>query len=241
MSSWLESRNCVQCMIYSESRRKFNKLRLDAISILDYVICRQEHTSHVIFLMHFARLIVCILTAWLKTSQGSKVSQCAFHSIFMPSMMSCVWAFVGRSLFLSLVSLRLLPLSLPHSTCSWPGTPSSMSTPPRVKTTALTQNEEYVLPHGDIQSQAPRRLRPLRDSCNDLPGSIWRHRYGAFVLVWRGTRRWAYRKSAIFTNVHSGTRRTSEPETSLSLSWRKFVASSVLFRTHKNEKTRIRT
>ena len=26
--------------------------------------------------MHFARLIVCILTAWLKTSQGSKVSGC---------------------------------------------------------------------------------------------------------------------------------------------------------------------
>ena len=42
--------------------------------------------------------------------------------------------------------------SLPHSTCSLPGTPSSMSTPPRVKTTALTQDEEGVLPHSDIQS-----------------------------------------------------------------------------------------
>ena len=40
--------------------------------------------------MHFARLIVCMLTAWLKTSQGSKVSQCALHFMFMPSMMSCV-------------------------------------------------------------------------------------------------------------------------------------------------------
>ena len=29
---------CGQCLIYSESRRKFNKLRLDAISIPDYVI-----------------------------------------------------------------------------------------------------------------------------------------------------------------------------------------------------------
>ena len=29
---------CGQCLIYSESRRKFNKLRLDAISIQDYVI-----------------------------------------------------------------------------------------------------------------------------------------------------------------------------------------------------------
>ena len=34
--------------------------------------CVDRYTSHVIFLMHFARLIVCILTAWLKTSQGSK-------------------------------------------------------------------------------------------------------------------------------------------------------------------------
>ena len=42
MSSLFESRNCVlhlrKCLIYSESRRKFNKLRLNAISIPDYVI-----------------------------------------------------------------------------------------------------------------------------------------------------------------------------------------------------------
>ena len=36
-------------------------------------------------------------------------------------------------------------------------------------------------------------------------------------------------------------RRTSEPETNLSLSWRKFVASSVLLHTHKYGETRIRT
>ena len=75
------------------------------------------------------------------------------------------------------------------------------------------------------------QLRLLRDFCNDLPGWIWRHRYGAFVLVRCGTRRWDYRKSAIFTTVHSGATRTSEPEKSLSLSWRKFDDSSVLFRT----------
>ena len=33
--------------------------------------------------------------------------------------------------------------SLSQSTCSLSGTPSSMSSPPRVKTTALTHNEEY--------------------------------------------------------------------------------------------------
>ena len=29
---------CGQCLIYSESRRKFNRLRLDAISLPDYVM-----------------------------------------------------------------------------------------------------------------------------------------------------------------------------------------------------------
>ena len=39
----------------------------------------------------------------------------------------------------------------------------------------------------------------------------------------------------------SGARRTSEPKTNLSLSWRKFVASSVLFHTYKYVETRVRT
>ena len=71
-----------------------------------------RYTSHVIFLMHFARLIVCILIAWLKTSQGSK----CLSARFIPS--SChPWCYVfERSLVvpcfsLSLsVSLRLLHL-----------------------------------------------------------------------------------------------------------------------------------
>ena len=74
----------------------------------------------------------------------SNVSLCAFDS-------RCWSSFCP-----SLVSLRLLTSSLPHSTRSFSGTPSSMSTPPRVKTTALTENEEYctmaifkILPHPD--------------------------------------------------------------------------------------------
>ena len=41
LSSLLESRvycTCGQCLIDSESKRKFNKLRLDALSIPNYVI-----------------------------------------------------------------------------------------------------------------------------------------------------------------------------------------------------------
>ena len=41
--------------------------------------------------------------------------------------------------------------------------------------------------------------------------------------------------------LHQCSLRSSEPETSLSLTWRKFVASSVLCRTHKYGRTRKRT
>ena len=108
-----------------------------------------------------------------------------------------------------------------------------------------------VLPRGDMQPshrlwaqrarQPARQLRLRRDLCSDLPEWIRRHRHGTVVLVRCWTRRWAYRKSAIFTTVHSGARRTSEPETNLSLSWRKFIASSVLFHTHKYGETSIWT
>ena len=80
-----------------------------------------------------------------------------------------------------------------------------------------------------LWAQRPWRLPPLRDFCNDVPGLIRGHRHGTLVFVWRGTRRWDHRKSSICTTVCTGARRTSEPETSLSLSWRKFVASSVFF------------
>ena len=83
------------------------------------------------------------------------------------------------------------------------------------------------------------RLPLLKDYWNLLPGAIQRH--GALVLVWRGTRRRDHRQSALFTTVHSRARRTSGPKTSLSLFWRKFVVSSVTFRTHKNGETRTRT
>ena len=92
-----------------------------------------------------------------------------------------------------------------------------------------------------LWAQAPWRLPLLGDYWNDLPEGIWRQRYGALVLVWRGTRRWDHRESALFTAVHSGERRVSGPKTILSLLWRKFVASSVIFRTLKNGETRART
>ena len=103
-----------------------------------------RHTSHVIFLMHFARLIVCILTAWLKTSQGSKVCvvrvSSHLHVIHDVTCLSVRWLFL---VCLSPFSLCRLPLLFHTLPALLLGTPSSMSTTPRVKTTALTQNEEY--------------------------------------------------------------------------------------------------
>ena len=143
-----------------------------------------------------------------------------------------------RSLVASLFCLLPLPLFYLLSTVylfSVLHINFTMSNPSRKKPSAHPHNEEYCT------MAILRQLRLLRDFCNDLPGWNRRHKYWAFVLVRCGTRRWDYRKSAIFTTVHSRARRTSEPETSLSLSWRKFVASSVLFRTHEYGETRIRT
>ena len=78
-----------------------------------------------------------------------------------------------------------------------------------------------------LWAQRPWRFPPLRDFWNLLPGAIQRH--SALVLVWCRARWWDHQESALFSTVHSGARRTFGPKTSLSLLWRKFVASSVIF------------
>ena len=105
-------------------------------------------------------MIVCILTAWLKTSQGSK-SVCSARFIPSSCHPSCVFE---RSLVVPCFSLSCFSpsftSSLPHSTCSLPRTPSSMSTTPRVKTTALSQNEEYcsMAMHNPLSGYEPKLL-----------------------------------------------------------------------------------
>ena len=149
---------------------------------------------------------------------------CAFHSIFMPSMM-CVWALLV--LVPSPVSLRRLPL-LFH-------------TPP-VLCAALHLQCRHLWGLKTLRTRTVRSIAPWRytilsqvmspTSLDDFHNSetsamIFHDESGDIdtepSYLWRGTRRWDHRKSAIFTTVHSGARRTSEPETSLSLSWRKFV------------------
>ena len=109
-----------------------------------------RYTSHVIFLMQFAHLITCI-SHCMAQDEPPNVS---VLRVFVPS--SChPWCVLERSLVVPCLSLLVLSFScfspsftssLPHSTCTLPGTPSSMSTPPRVRTHASWG----VLLYGDV-------------------------------------------------------------------------------------------
>ena len=83
-------------------------------------MCVDRCTSHVIFTMHIARLIMCILTAWLKTSHSMCLcARISFHLHAIHDVclsvrwlfLVCLFVFVFL-LFLS-VGLPLLFLILP--------------------------------------------------------------------------------------------------------------------------------
>ena len=82
--------------------------------------------------MHFARVIT--LTSLLKCADTPSTCHPWCH-MFERAFVVCVCLFT--------VSLPLVPFLFPQSTCSLSGTPSSISSPLKVKTIALTQNEEY--------------------------------------------------------------------------------------------------
>ena len=184
----------------------------------------------------------CTLHMWSHSHRGSRCLRCAVP----PSTWNPCCHMFERALFvlvLSPFSSSLTSIfSLSLSTCSLSCTSTStMLSPPRVETTALTHNEEYcpVMIHNPLTGYEPKLLDNFDYS--ETSAMIFQDESGDIDTERCGTRRWDYRKSAIFTTVHSGARRTSEPETSLSLSWRKFVTSSVLFRTCKYGETRTRT
>ena len=92
-------------------------------------------------------------------------------------------------------------------------------------------------PSHSLRAHVLRRLPLLRDHWNFHPGVLQRHQ--TLVLAWLRDQWWHHRQSALFTSVHSGVRRTSGPKTSLSIFWRKFLSSSVLFCvSRKNGETR---
>ena len=198
--------------------------------------CRQ-YTSHVTFFCaQCACWIMCCTTHWLKclhervTSSAWSSTLCGcpfFDSLFLALFLSVCFSYLfffylnpELNLFLHVVDIGAINHWHSANWGVWP--------PGRKH------------PSHRLWAQAPWRLPLLGDCWNLPPGRIQRH--GALVLVWRGTRRRDHRQSALFTTVHSGARRTSEPQTSFSLFWRNFVASSVLFCVSlKNGETLTRT
>ena len=67
-----------------------------------------------------------------------------------------------------------------------------------------------------------RRLIILRDHWNFHPGVLQRQQ--VLKSAWSWIRWLHHRHGALFTTVHSRARRTSGPQRSFSLSWRKFVS-----------------
>ena len=158
-------------------------------------------------------------------------------------MSSNVWAFVVSLLSSSSVS-RAFSLT---STCSLSKTSTpTMSRSPSMKTNAHPQNEEYcpVATCNPLTCYKPNQLDNFDYS--EASAAIFQEEsvdmdtelsYSCDAELDDEL----IGKALSSPLVHSGARWTSKPETNLSLSGRKFVASSVPFHQHKYGETRIRT
>ena len=127
--------------------------------------CRQTHFTRNFSHAHCTS--DCVHTHCMAQDEPSlNVSVVRIHSIHMSSMMLCVCAFVVSSCFSLSCFSPSFTSSLPHSSCSLLGTPSSMSTTPRVKTTAVTQNEEYctIAIYNPLTGYEPKLLDDLDHS-----------------------------------------------------------------------------
>ena len=158
------------------------------------------------------RMCCTHVQTWVTVCHWLKI--CLLACLVIHSSMTSAWAFHRR-------------LSLPHLQPHQPRRSRcrSMNTATihKMRTWLCRQNNLFYR----LWAQAARQLRILRDLYSDLPEWIRRHRHGTVVLVRCGTRRWAYQKSAIFTNC------SLRSEKNLRTWWRKFVTSSVLSHTNK--------
>ena len=136
--------------------------------------------------------------------------------------------------------------SLSQSTCSLSSTPSSMSSLPRVKTTAFTQNEEYcpMAIYNPLTGYEPKLLDNFDHS--EISAMIFQDESGDIDTEP------SYSCDAELDDETIGKALPSplfiqereEPANrrqAYHSHEKKFVASSVLFRTHKYAETRIRT
>ena len=160
-------------------------------------------------------------------------------------MSSHVWAFVACSCFVFFLFPLAPLLSLSPSTCPLSCSSTSMSSePPRIKTTALTHNEEYcpVAIHNPLTGDEPK----LFDNCDysETSAANFQDEYGD-IDTEPSYSCDAELDDEIIGKTVSSPLFIQEREEPANLrqachSWRKFVASSVLIRTHKYE-TRIWT
>ena len=157
-----------------------------------------------------ARFIPSSCHPWCVLERSLSVSSCLSFSCFSPSFAS----------------------SLPQSTCTLPRTPSPMSITPRDKTAVPSHNEEYctMVIYHPLTGYEPNVLNDFH--CSETSAMIFQDEsgdidtepsYSCDAELDDDTTG----KSAVFTTVYSGARGTSELETSLSLSLRKFVASTL--------------
>ena len=192
--------------------------------------------------MQFAQFI-----SWISHCMA-QVSVCARHSIFMSihdERLIVRSVLLLRSVFLLFLSL-LFTSSLLYLTCSLNCTPSSMWTAPRETPAALSPNEEYC-PRAMYNPPTGYEPNVLDDfHYSETSAMIFQEESSDIDTEP------SYLCDAELDDETIGKALSSplfiqereEPadrRQSLSLSWRKFVASSVLFRTHKKGETRTRT
>ena len=189
---------------------------------MTYTNKHKHNTREVCARLHAGRCLSS-LSHMYHTPHWLKVSWVC-HAISIPSMMS-VSLWVARFLLLPLPALHhLLPVLPLHA----------------LRQLWLHDNQPARLRQWDLRDL--RRFLPtynepmLLDNFHysETLEMIFQEESGdketepTYLCDARGTRRWNSRESAIFTTVPSGARRTSEPETSLSLTWRKLVVQSVV-------------
>ena len=203
--------------------------------------CRQIHTSHVIFLIHITRVFKMYNhTSWLK----------CLHARVTPSSCHPWWAverlFLVVSSFWQSPCVSPLPCSsLPTSTSTLSWTSSSMRTTPRQTYPASpptegscslpiyhppTTYEPNVLDDIDYSETSAMFFQDESGDIDTEPSYLCDAELDDETIG-----------IALSSPLFIQERKEPANLRQAYLSWRKFVASSVIFRTHQNGETRFRT
>ena len=168
-----------------------------------------RNTSHVIFLMFIARVWSCAYHIALLKCLHARVTPHSGHpwwAVERLFLVSSFWLSPCVSLSLCSSSQAIIPcVSATQESCSL----ADFTLPTGCEPKLLDEFHHSETSAMNFQDESRDKDTEPSNLCD-------------------GTRRWDYRKCAIFTTVHSGARRTSGPQTSLSLSWTKFVVSRCL-------------